>query len=488
MALGREQIKVEPPGKGEGVEADWPWPGVAFLAVLMVMAFWLLASPNGDPDTWWHLAAGRWMVAHRAVPHSDPFSWTRAGWPWVAHEWLTELVFYLAYLGVGSGGLALLGSLLVAATGWIIYRAAARRAGNQVMPAFLTFAVLLQGRPFLALRPQLFSYFFFALVLSALEDYRLGRRDNLYSLIPLAVIWANMHASFPLMGLLMVIYGLEGTVPHLDGGGWPRSRLHHLGAVLGLVVLAWTVNPNGYRLLGYPLETLGSDLMKNNINEWLSPDFHQLSFARAGLLLLAAPLAATAGRCWPWAGDWVLYLFFAFSFLVAVRNLPYLLLVLVLLLTASLPTRMRPAAWQRWVAIAALVELVVFVVVLWPREGAGRLRPAPGYPEKAVAYWQEHPPAGPVFNIYHWGGYLIWALPQVPVFIDGRADIYLEKILPDYLHITHLEPETDRLLQQYGIKEALLPAGHPLATAMALWPAWKQVYRDEVAVIYRRVD
>jgi len=108
------------------------------------------------------------------------------------------------------------------------------------------------------------------------------------------------------------------------------------------------------------------------------------------------------------------------------------------------------------------------------------------YPRQAVEYLREHPVAGPMFNEYGWGGYLIWKLgPEHKVFIDGRADIYeYAGVLSDYLRISQLDPDTLFLLRKYEVEGCLLERKAPLATLLAALPDWERVYSDKVSTLF----
>src|SRR5258708_38208818 len=81
----------------------------------------MTARPATDPDLWWHLCTGQWIVETGHVPHSDPFSFTRAGHAWISHEWLSEVVFYELWKPGGFGALIVFSAMITTAGFMLLY-------------------------------------------------------------------------------------------------------------------------------------------------------------------------------------------------------------------------------------------------------------------------------------------------------------------------------------------------------------------------------
>jgi len=107
------------------------------------------------------------------------------------------------------------------------------------------------------------------------------------------------------------------------------------------------------------------------------------------------------------------------------------------------------------------------------------------YPVRAVEYLRQHPLPGPMYNTYGYGGYLIWSLPGHRVFVDGRADVYERGgAYADYLQVSNLRPAAFAVLRSYGIQSCFLERSEPLATVLSASPEWRQVYSDDLSVLF----
>ncbi|MEW6572121.1 MAG: hypothetical protein AB1374_00575 [Bacillota bacterium] len=462
------------------------------MLVLVVRAF---ETGILDPDTWWHLAAGRYIAAHQSIPHQDIFSWTVSGEPWITHEWLAEVLFYLAYLAGSFWGVLSLVLLLVALL-FAFYTKLLLRSGGRYPVAVLS--LLVTGEmlyPFLEIRPQVLSYLFFVIFLYVLELFR-EKKDYLFLLPVISVLWANSHGSFFLGPGLAGLYLLTGLSrvrgERLQNLPWDTGQAGKLALILLLCLLAAALNPNGFGLLLYPLGTVGDKLMTDNIQEWLSLDFHDL-YAQLFLVYYLSVFAAMViTTCRIRVTDLVLYLLFGAAAFVHGRFAAYALLVGGFVLARYLrPSLDIKTDLTRLKAVLVPVLLVFYAVVLAAKAPPQskidyRFTDKEDYPVEAVAFLKDNPLDGKVLNNYGWGGYLIWNLPQEKVFIDGRADVYMKKVFGDYITITRLRPGAAELLEEYNIKYVFMPAGSPLVQALTLSPRWSVLYEDQTATILIR--
>ena len=467
------------------------------LIILGVLVLVIKSFENGidDPDTWWHLAAGKYMVENRSIPHQDIFSWTVAGQPWITHEWLGEVFFYLAYLAGKFWGVLLL-ILILAAFFLFFYWKWLSLAKGQYFIAALTLLVIGELLyPFLEIRPQVLSYLFFVVFLYVLSLFR-QKKDYLLILPFLSVLWANCHGSFPLGPCLIAFFILCGLKKYegekLENHTWETAQVKKLSLILILCLAVIIINPNWFNLFLYPLETIKDNQMTNNIQEWLSPDFHDLYSQIFLVYYLATFLVLVLTTRKIQLTDLLLYLIFGGLAFLHGRFLPYALLI-----SGSLwPVYFQPRLNFKLDLTRLKTALIPLLLILYGLVFAFR---APSqteinylftdknsYPVKATAYLNRHRPEGKMFNDYGWGGYLIWNRPEEKVFIDGRADVYIKKVFGDYLKITRLKPQALALLQEYQISYVFMPADSPLVCALKASPRWYVFYEDKTAVILKR--
>jgi hypothetical protein len=482
----------------DGSKAAWFRKGFSFpvfLGALLVLGVFIRARQNPmDPDTWWHLAVGDRILEQASWPEADPYSFTVAGNPWIAYEWLGEVVMAAAARWGGLEGRTLLLIAWSSVFFLLLYYYCYLRSRNW-KTAFVACAVLLPlATIFFTLRPQLLGYIFLVLTLICLERFRQGSERALWFLPVIFLVWVNTHGTF-VFGLFAAgLYLLSGLIGFEWGGitaeRWTDQQRLRLETVLLLCVAALAITPYGTRLAAYPLEmALLQPANVRNIVEWqpLGPEllFGKLFIALLFLYFLGQLVSRQTYRI----HELALLLFGIFCATVHRRFL-MLFVIFFAPLVAALLVRWLPPyqpAKDHFVLNAALMVLACVAMVLYfPSEQELEERVNEDYPQQAMQYLRANPVEGPVWNEYGWGGYLIWAgHPNHRVFIDGRADIYeYGGVLGDYMRISGLDPETFSLLRKYDVRACLVRNGAPLATLLETAPGWGPAYRDKVSVLF----
>jgi len=466
----------------------------------------LMVSPIVDPDLWWLLRAGRYIIETRSFPTTDPFSASAAGAEWVNHAWGFELILYGVYRLAGTTGLIVMQALFAVATFGLLYGHLRR---EQVGRGWALAAVALGAlatRGFWVPRPQLVTYLFLALFWVILRESRDGRRDRLLWLVPLMVVWVNLHGGFAigpaLLGLCLVAelfqWAFRGDGPAPDGRR--LARLASVGVGCGLATL---VNPFHYRAVLFPFQVLGDHVARDMIAEWASLPFHHpQAMLLEGLILLTLVLLLRTPRPVPW-GDLLVLVVFVHLALQAIRNTPLFVILLVPILgrlLAEAGAGVTPALValgdgirRRWgAASTAIVAVAIVPAMAWwtlPVRGLEEFRPQLGlaadvFPARAVEFLKREPRTGAMFNDYYWGGYLIWHLyPQYRVSIDGRAAVYGPRGLAAHAEIDEVGPRWRQTLDRSGVGLALIRTHSPLARALRASPDWEVLYEDQLAII-----
>ncbi|WP_443748292.1 hypothetical protein [Asticcacaulis solisilvae] len=445
----------------------------AALALLVfALALWPPALLN-DTDTWWHLAAGDWMVAHHAVPHADPFSWTFAGKPWVAHEWLSEIILSRAFLfGAWPGVMVLTAACFATGIG-LMAREAAKHIGGLALWLLVLIAAALFG-PHLLARPHILVLPVMVLWLSALSR----AKTPPWAWLPLMTLWANMHGSF-IAGLALIApFALEAVL-----ASDTRSKAVLMWAGFTVAALAAALlTPFGVDGLLFPLKLF---TMRNldGIGEW-----GPVAFTKPQpLFIAAAALAFAVWRVRPrlslvrWA---VLAGLFAMS-LHQQRHEMVLAVAAVLILAQPLGQALgqsretaRPSPWPALAAVL-LAAARLAIPMASPVTASD--------PSEALA----HVPAGlahaRVFNAYDMGGYLIRA--GIAPYIDSRADLYGPAFLDRYADLAAGRSDVmAKAFDNDGVKWTFLRPDTPMARAMDRLPGWRRAYADGNAVIHVRRD
>jgi hypothetical protein len=461
------------------------WLLPVLLALSAVLLSGLFSTEISDPDFWWHLKTGQYIVTQHRLPVPDPFAYTTASAPPVSpdeaatrhfnltHEWLAQVVWYLIYAAGGFGALvlwkALLLLILCGCTGWIAWR----RTGSVLWGIAAGLAAASLAVEFDRDRPGILSYVFTAGFLTIFES-----RKRLWLLPVLAVIWANCHGGFFLGWVVCGAYAAEA---------WLR-RAPDLRRVLvtgGVAIVLSGLNPNGYEALATVLRYRQSPLQSTLI-EWSRADLWGPPYA-FDLLLYGAALALLLSWKRVRVADWILFAAFAGASITAFRNEMLIGLLAPVLIAAYFPwKRALPAQAQ----FAAAALLVCGLAWGFARASFFQLRAAEWrFPVGASAFLHDHSFQAPLFNTYEYGGYLIWK--GEPVFIDGRA--LSEAVFRDYRTILAAppgDPARGALFAKYGIGTVVANAFeynggtlYPLVLSLA---DWKLVYEDPQALVFVR--
>lgn len=470
------------------------------LVVTFVAIFAIGAQLRIDTDVWWHLRAGARTLSDGFI-RQDSFSFTKAGEPWIDHSWGAEVISYLFWSVGGYGALELLTAAFALVGGVLVYRMC---SGGTYLRCVAVGAASITASVFWAPRPQMFSYALTAVVLYVLFLVRHRGVDILWLLPLIMLVWANLHGGFAI-GLILIAVTLGGEllerVLPLDERGHLETRTVGSLALVGAISLgAVCLNPYGPRLLSVPLQTAGGTFARL-IEEWAPPEIHRASFwpfaAMVAILFLSV---GASPRRLGWS-DGLLCTTVTLLAFSAGRNISTFAVVVTPVITYHLAAvfaergiALRPLRRASSPLVALNVAIIVFIVGFAAHRVSVSFRDATftasqrqTLPVEAVAYLREHGVRGNLFNSYDWGGYLIHELPEVPVFVDGRSDLYGSDFLYDpYLFIAGGGPRFQDRLDRYKIETVLIHRTDGLASVLAVSPSWRSVYSDTLAIIFER--
>jgi hypothetical protein len=469
---------------------------VALYAVPVVVAVRPVGVPVFEPDVWWHLATGRWVVEHASVPVTDPFS--RLDQPWVAYSWLYEVVLFFLHKHLGLAGIVVYRVALALAVVAAVHRLVARREPRFLVATGLTAAGALAVAGLFSERPWLFSILFTTLTLDAVLDLRSGRHPLLAWLLPVVyVLWANIHIQF-VYGLFVLalacaapwVNRVLGRSPNDATAATPGTRAWWALAVLSAACfLATFCNPYHVRLYGVVLEYAGQPGPFRFVNE-----LRAMEFREPGdwvVLALAGAAAFALGRRRNLSVfDLVLPIASACFAFRARRDLWFVVVTAL----AILSTSGNPAGaaerfaltWPRRALVACGVAgLIVFIAVgrrLSPANLEAKV--AEVFPARAAAVVAERACPGPLFNDFNWGGYLIWSLPHLPVAVDGRTNLHgderLTRIGATWAGLPGWHDDPD--VSAAGV--VIAPADSPLASLLRRNERFRLEYTGEIACVF----
>jgi hypothetical protein len=480
-------------------------PLVLIAAALLLMGWFVTAVAN--PDTWWHLEAGRYIVQTHHLPSPDPFAFTTAAAkPAYAgeetvrrfnltHEWLAQSIFYLAWAGGGWAGggwaaLILLRAAMLTAFCGLAGLVAFHRTGGLYRSLAAAIATAAIAGNFAVDRPFLFTYLLLAGTIYILETAR--SRRTVWLLPPLFLLWANCHGGYFLGWVALAAYCIPTLLRRAPDA--PPSGARRLWTVSALCVLVSGLNPNGFRALAVTL-AYRSSALQSSLWEWRRPQLWPPDLFAAVLFLAAAALL------WQFRqvrlSDWILFAAFAAASLLAIRNTILIGWLGPLLIAAYLPFAPPRPRWSEFAAAALLLAGVAGEIV---SGNAFQLRAEEWlYPKGAADFLLAHRIRGPIFNVYEHGGYLMWRLwPREKVFIDGRA--LSDTLFHDYQRMLYALPADSeksglQLLDAYGIQTIVVNGFEYGSGAIYMLPValsdpsqteWKLVYQDAQAMVFLR--
>ncbi|HVM79011.1 MAG TPA: hypothetical protein VMU06_08315 [Stellaceae bacterium] len=457
------------------------------LAAAVIIYALLLAVGDrllNDPDTYWHVATGRWIWAHGAVPATDPFSATMAGQKWVAHEWLAELLLAGAYGLLGAAGAVALAALAAAASVALLIRALASAVRAPIALAVGALAFFLMASHLTA-RPHVLALPILVLWATALVRARAEERRPSLTLLPLMALWANLHGGF-VVGLgLAAALAFEAVLLAPDAEARGRA-FRGWGLFLSGAALASLVTPQGIEGWLFPIELMRQTFALSFVNEWRAPDFSTLQPLELWLLALLAFGFWIGLRLPPFR--LLLLLGLIHLALGHTRNAELLALVAPLLLAeavARATERPEPSGAPPGPrALAAFALALALLTVGAAYRGYAQENPRIA-PAAALAAAERAGLSGPVFNDYDFGGYLIFR--GVAPAVDGRIDLYGDAFMRDYSAALDAEGDAlPRFLDRFKLGWTLLKPDLPAVAALDRMPGWQRVYADSAAVVHRR--
>jgi hypothetical protein len=476
---------------------QWAFSFPVMLATFLVAGVFVSARDfQVDPDLWWHVKVGESILATHRFPTTDPYSFTVHGQPWLAYEWLGEVVLAAAQRFAGIQGLEILLIALGSAVMLAIYAFATIRAKNSKAGFAATAILLSLAAASFSLRPQMFGYLFLVLTLILLNLFREGKRNALWWLPLLMVLWVNTHGSWIIGMSVIFVYWMSGLFEFQVGGiearRWSADEKKRISFAFLLCVCALPITPYGTRIAMSPIE-FASSLPLNiaYILEWQPMQFN-LFGGKIFLLLLFGFIVAQAAMKLTWrVEEFGLYLFGTMLAFLHIRFLllfvPFAAPIFAVILARWI--KGYEARKDRLLLNALLIAGVAIAVVhYFPSRNALDKIVAQRWPVAAVEFLSSHELPGPMYNAYFYGGYLVWSRgPEHKVFIDGRGDVYERGgVFADYLHISRIQPGALGVLRNYGIQSCLIERDEPLGTVLSASPDWKRIYQDGVAAIYVR--
>ncbi len=485
------------------VSGRWLVPSLSdlFLAALFVWLFvigaggWL--SLLADGDIGWHIRTGEYILDHSAVPDIDLFTFTKPGAPWFAWEWLSDVLFASVHRYNGLKGVVLVAGVVLALWPLLLLRQSLWRGANVWAALLVTLLGVGAGSIHFLARPHIFTLLFTTLSVWIIESDRRAPSLRVWSLVPLAALWANMHGGFV---VLLVVLGLTSIGVVVEG-----SKSLRYGALTISCVAATILNPYGIQLHRHIIEYLRSDWIRNVVQEFQAPSFRSESQLQYEVLLIAGVMIATVLIA---RGRFVHALWliaFAHLSLSSIRHVPVYVAVAAPIIAevltniwSSFVCRSRPGTSVRvldqigvdlepgfrrtslWAVGFVVTAVFSCSAANWPADF-----PSTYFPTDLVRSNAQFLKQGRVLTVDQWADYLIYRFyPEQKVFADGRSDFLGPELGTEYLRTTQGDSRWRATLGRFRVDTVLAPVAWPLAALLKVEPGWRIIADNGQAILF----
>ncbi len=479
-------------------------PGLVVLVIVIADS-----GQTTDTDLWGHIRFGQAAIAQRSLILRDIYSYSAAGHRWDNHEWLTEVIMAAAYNTMGVIGLKLWKFVCVAATILLVMTGLAETGATPTIRLNLLTIVAIAIMPQMEFRPQLLTFVFVAAMLALLARHNYGKAAQLWILVPMMALWANLHGGF-IMGIAMLaIYSaVTASADFTNGAGFHRGV--RLGVLTSAALMATMMTPYGIETWRPVLHALHNPMTRIAVTDWQPLAYaltRQWSINPGGIIYLLCGSAMIAGlgatfALVPDGGDVplvVIAIVMSIAAIVAVRNLPIAVIACALPVArhsslviarrreraaaagAKIDLLPQPSAVGGWLALAVAGMLAVHSGIF-----STRLRMDQPYPQGAVAFMHRYDLRGNILDDFNWGEYLIWhTAPGSRIFIDGRYDtVYPYSIIAQYLDFYFDRGDARTVLTAYPHGFVLIAPASKAYELMQRQSDWKLIYHDEDSALF----
>lgn len=484
-------------------------PSVADFIFLSLFLYLALVEGRGllnDGDTGYHVRAGELILKTLSIPRLDTFSLHAPPLPWTAHEWLSEAIMALIHNFSGMTGVVIFFCALISLAYLLLFRFVRGYCRNILVAIAITLLAITCSLIHWLARPHIFSLVLMVAWYYILDAYQYRRKNLLYLLPPIMLLWVNLHGGFISGFILLSIFLAGNLFPLVFARGQDNSEHRRAAKALGQILFvslgAAIINPFGFHILLFPFKLVTDNYLMNNVAEFLSPEFHSSIF-KPFLLYVILTIAVLAKSKERLNGiDIVLFLLFFYMSLVSARYIPLFGIIAAPILARQTEAVLSDSKgkladfFRRRGDIIALGDamaskyawsvLAVAVVAVVAARGEVSYTFNPKLKAvNAVEFLKKEPLHGNMFNNDEIGDYIVYSgYPQYKVFIDGRLDMYGSSLLKEYFKVTNFKPGWEEVLNKYKISWIIYNTDSDFSRFLANNRDWRLIYSDSVASIF----
>lgn len=476
---------------------------IIFISIFLYLSFNIGNSLLNDGDTGYHIKAGEYILENVLVPRHDIFSYHSPPPQWTAHEWLSEVIMAVIHNLSGLTGIVLFFSFLIAFSYYLLFKILKNYNVNILFTIVILLLVIASSQIHWLARPHIFSMLLFILWYYILDEFQYKDINHLSFMPFLMVLWVNLHGGFISGFLLLGIYLMGNLVSFIvHKKEESKSKVINFIIIIFLCLISSCINPYFYEILLFPFKLISNRFIMDNVNEFLSPNFHEPMFFTLLLFLLITALALSKKRLN--TIEFILVIFFTYMSLYSIRYVPLFSIIVSPIISKHLQNifdessdRIKKFLDVRAERISKIDSsakgylfpsiVVCAVIIVFIRGGLSFEFDKKSKPIDAVNFIKREWISGNMFNNDEFGDYIIYAAwPQYKVFFDGRSDMYGTEKMKEYFKIARIEPGIDDVLEKYKIDWIFYNSGSSLSQYLLQRQDWRLIYSDRVADIFVR--
>ena len=479
---------------------------VIFICTLLFLSFFAGKGLLNDGDTGYHIRAGEYILETLSIPRQDIFSFLSPPLPWTAHEWLSEVVMAVIHRVFGLSGIVVFFSIIISLVYYLLFKIIKTKKDYIIPTVFIVLLVLLSSGIHWLARPHIFSLLFTLIWYYLLDQYQYEKKNYLYFLPPIMLLWVNLHGGFLAGFILLGIYLFSNVVNFITSKGVDRDtykkRAIYFGLITVVCLFVSLINPFGYRLLLVPFNLVSNKFIMDIVSEFQSPNFHLPNAYPFKYFLLLMIVIFAISKVKIKLIEILLVLMFTNMSLYSARYIPlFSIIVAPILLRQFRPVleqsggRFVKFIKKRSDSISETDESargylwpVVAVILIVILASAGKIDFK--FSEKraavaAVEFLKNEHIKGRMFNNDEIGDYIIYAAwPKYKVCVDGRSLVYGTDIMKEYMELARVKPGWEKTLEKYNFSWIIYNANTPLSILLMQRDDWKLIYADKVANIF----
>ena len=457
-----------------------------FLIVLFIsISLFFTSQYILETDYFWHIKAGEYMFNNGILTH-DVFSWFASGKYWMSHEWLFEIILYSLKLVFGNYHIMVYVFISLTLLFLILFSLNREGYSKNIFYTLL-FLVLFSTMAFgfIQARPHLLSYSFLALTIYlCLNLYKNKDSKKIYFLPLITIIWANIHGgssnlSYLLCGLFLVCGLFNFKLNKMESERISKKQIYRYLLVIILCMIGVCINIHGFKMFIYPYENILDTTMLKNIAEWQPTSYMVVSHYVYYLYLLFIIITMLVSSKRIKLIDLMLLLVVSFLGLKSVRFWLYSPIIMSFVIFDYV--KEIKVSTKTLYIFSSLIIMVLGVSIYGfvNRNITYTLNIS----DKVVKVIEEIKPKR-LFNTYDYGGELIYH--DIPVFIDGRADLYSKYSLKDYFDMSNLNDGYEEIINKYSFDYLLVSKRYKIYDYLKDNNSYENIYENKKLVIYKK--